>query len=242
MEHVFLLTRWEHIRSVVHDQTANCHVFRCFSVQKIHECVSVLVLLNITLKPPVPLHIWILKYLHKNDQSMHSLYVQTKYCYPCQVCNSVEDCPDASLTALAGSTDEQSCRAWSSWGPWGPCSTSCGTGSMSRERSCPHGDPLRHCRGQKIQHQPCFRTTCPGKEISAKYNTTSSKYVLNLDTALYHRYERAEYLISSLTFVSFLKCSRIYPPKAMFTPGMWHAFNNVQNMFLECTFSAWWLN
>uniref|UniRef100_H2LGR4 Subcommissural organ spondin n=1 Tax=Oryzias latipes TaxID=8090 RepID=H2LGR4_ORYLA len=77
------------------------------------------------------------------------------------VCNSVEDCPDASLTALAGSTDEQSCRAWSSWGPWGPCSTSCGTGSMSRERSCPHGDPLRHCRGQKIQHQPCFRTTCP---------------------------------------------------------------------------------
>uniref|UniRef100_A0A3P9HD46 Complement factor properdin n=1 Tax=Oryzias latipes TaxID=8090 RepID=A0A3P9HD46_ORYLA len=77
------------------------------------------------------------------------------------VCNSVEDCPDASLTALAGSTDEQSCRAWSSWGPWGPCSTSCGTGSMSRERSCPHGDPLRHCRGQKIQRQPCFRTTCP---------------------------------------------------------------------------------
>ncbi|KAF6729854.1 SCO-spondin [Oryzias melastigma] len=77
------------------------------------------------------------------------------------VCNGVANCPDASLTTLPGPTDEQACRTWSSWGPWGPCSASCGTGSMSRERSCPHGDPLRHCQGQEVQSQPCFRTTCP---------------------------------------------------------------------------------
>ncbi|KAM7370189.1 hypothetical protein PAMP_011460 [Pampus punctatissimus] len=34
-------------------------------------------------------------------------------------------------------------------------------GSMSRQRSCPPGDPLRHCQGQDIQRQQCFNTTCP---------------------------------------------------------------------------------
>ncbi|XP_072234960.1 SCO-spondin [Leuresthes tenuis] len=76
------------------------------------------------------------------------------------VCNSVADCPDSSLTQK-GPTDEQDCRTWSSWGPWNPCSTSCGTGSMSRERSCPVGDLLHHCRGQDIQRQQCFNITCP---------------------------------------------------------------------------------
>uniref|UniRef100_A0A3Q3NA32 SCO-spondin n=1 Tax=Mastacembelus armatus TaxID=205130 RepID=A0A3Q3NA32_9TELE len=71
------------------------------------------------------------------------------------------DCPDSSLAPLGEPTDEQSCRTWSSWGPWSPCSTSCGTGSMSRQRTCPPGDPLRHCWGQDIQRQECFNTTCP---------------------------------------------------------------------------------
>ncbi|KAF3703311.1 SCO-spondin Precursor [Channa argus] len=77
------------------------------------------------------------------------------------VCNGVEDCPDVSLAPLGKPTDEQGCRTWSSWGPWGPCSTSCGTGSMSRQRNCPPGDMLRHCRGEDIQRQQCYNTTCP---------------------------------------------------------------------------------
>ncbi|XP_061570036.1 SCO-spondin [Cololabis saira] len=77
------------------------------------------------------------------------------------VCNGLPDCPDSSLTPIGGPTDEQGCRTWSSWGPWTPCSTSCGTGSMSRERSCPPGDPLRHCSGHSVQRQQCFNTTCP---------------------------------------------------------------------------------
>ncbi|KAK2858572.1 hypothetical protein Q5P01_003192 [Channa striata] len=77
------------------------------------------------------------------------------------VCNGVEDCPDASLAPLGKPTDEQGCRTWSSWGPWGPCSTSCGTGSMTRQRTCPSGDMLYHCRGEDIQRQQCFNTTCP---------------------------------------------------------------------------------
>uniref|UniRef100_A0A3B4TCW3 SCO-spondin n=1 Tax=Seriola dumerili TaxID=41447 RepID=A0A3B4TCW3_SERDU len=71
------------------------------------------------------------------------------------------DCPDSSLAPLGGPTDEQGCRTWSPWGPWSPCSTSCGTGSMSRQRTCPPGDPLRRCRGQEVQRQQCFNTTCP---------------------------------------------------------------------------------
>ncbi|XP_029005418.1 SCO-spondin [Betta splendens] len=77
------------------------------------------------------------------------------------VCNGVGDCPDSTLTTLGGPTDEQGCRTWSSWGPWGPCSTSCGTGSMSRQRTCPPGDPLWRCLGQDVQKQQCFNSTCP---------------------------------------------------------------------------------
>uniref|UniRef100_A0A3Q2CH68 SCO-spondin n=1 Tax=Cyprinodon variegatus TaxID=28743 RepID=A0A3Q2CH68_CYPVA len=71
------------------------------------------------------------------------------------------DCPDSSITASGGPTDEHGCRTWSFWGPWSPCSTSCGTGTMSRQRSCPPGDPLHRCLGQHIQKQQCFNTTCP---------------------------------------------------------------------------------
>ncbi|MED6265952.1 hypothetical protein CHARACLAT_030679 [Characodon lateralis] len=78
-----------------------------------------------------------------------------------KVCNGVADCPDSSLTPSGGPTDEHRCRTWSSWGPWSPCSTSCGTGTMSRHRSCPAGDPLHHCLGQHIEKQQCFNTTCP---------------------------------------------------------------------------------
>ncbi|KAA8580475.1 hypothetical protein FQN60_013433 [Etheostoma spectabile] len=77
------------------------------------------------------------------------------------VCNGVVDCPDSSLAPLGVPTDEQECRSWSSWGPWSPCSTSCGTGSMSRQRTCPPGEPLGHCRGQDFERQQCFNITCP---------------------------------------------------------------------------------
>uniref|UniRef100_A0A3Q3F4P0 SCO-spondin n=1 Tax=Labrus bergylta TaxID=56723 RepID=A0A3Q3F4P0_9LABR len=71
------------------------------------------------------------------------------------------DCPDSSLNQIGVPTDEQGCRSWSPWAPWSHCSTSCGTGSMSRQRTCPTGDPLRHCHGQDQQRQQCFNTTCP---------------------------------------------------------------------------------
>nr|XP_054607227.1 SCO-spondin-like [Nothobranchius furzeri] len=77
------------------------------------------------------------------------------------VCNGVADCSDSSLTALGGPTDEQSCRTWSSWSPWSSCSSSCGTGIMSRRRTCPPGDLLHHCPGQANQRQQCFNTNCP---------------------------------------------------------------------------------
>ncbi|AWP20966.1 putative SCO-spondin-like [Scophthalmus maximus] len=84
------------------------------------------------------------------------------FCIPFNmVCNGVADCPDTSLAPLQGPADEQDCRTWSSWGPWSPCSTSCGTGSMSRQRTCPTGDLLRQCLGQDVQRQQCFNTTCP---------------------------------------------------------------------------------
>lgn len=79
-----------------------------------------------------------------------------------QVCNGIGDCPDSLLAPLKGPTDEEGCRSWSSWGPWSPCSATCGTGSMSRRRTCPAGNPLYLCRGQALQRQQCFNTTCPG--------------------------------------------------------------------------------
>lgn len=80
-----------------------------------------------------------------------------------QVCNGVGDCPDSLLAPLKGPTDEEGCRSWSSWGPWSPCSATCGTGSMSRRRTCPAGNPLYLCRGQALQRQQCFNITCPGR-------------------------------------------------------------------------------
>lgn len=80
-----------------------------------------------------------------------------------QVCNGIGDCSDSLLAPLKGPTDEEGCRSWSSWGPWSPCSATCGTGSMSRKRSCPTENPLYLCRGQALQRQQCFNTTCPGR-------------------------------------------------------------------------------
>lgn len=88
------------------------------------------------------------------------------FCPIAKVCNGVGDCPDSSLAPLGGPTDEEGCRSWSSWGPWSPCSTSCDTGSMSRKRVCPPGDPLYQCRGQDLQRQQCFNTTCPGRGVT----------------------------------------------------------------------------
>uniref|UniRef100_A0A087Y443 SCO-spondin n=1 Tax=Poecilia formosa TaxID=48698 RepID=A0A087Y443_POEFO len=78
-----------------------------------------------------------------------------------RVCNGVADCPDSSLTPSGGPTDEHGCRSWGSWGPWSSCSASCGSGTMSRRRSCPPGDPLHRCLGQHTQKQQCFNVTCP---------------------------------------------------------------------------------
>lgn len=92
------------------------------------------------------------------------------FCPIAKVCNGVGDCPDSSLAPLGGPTDEEGCRSWSSWGPWSPCSASCDTGSMSRKRICPPGDPLYQCRGQDLQRQQCFNTTCPGRGVSHQIN------------------------------------------------------------------------
>lgn len=75
------------------------------------------------------------------------------------------------MAPLKGPTDEEGCRSWSSWGPWSPCSTTCGTGSMSRKRACPEGNPLYLCRGQTLQRQQCFNTTCPGRGGSNQVKT-----------------------------------------------------------------------
>ncbi|XP_028290490.1 SCO-spondin [Gouania willdenowi] len=77
------------------------------------------------------------------------------------VCNDVADCPEGPLLTSGPPSDEQGCRTWSQWGSWSPCSSTCGTGSMDRVRSCPPGDPLHHCRGHDLQRKQCFNTTCP---------------------------------------------------------------------------------
>ncbi|XP_036410900.1 SCO-spondin [Megalops cyprinoides] len=73
-----------------------------------------------------------------------------------EVCNGIPECPDSG-----GPSDEQGCRSWGPWGSWGPCSRTCGTGSKSRQRRCPLGDALRHCKGEDTQRQQCFSTSCP---------------------------------------------------------------------------------
>lgn len=95
--------------------------------------------------------------------------------YP-QVCNGVADCPNSLLGGVA---DEQGCRTWNPWGQWSSCSASCGTGSMSRQRLCPPGDTLHHCRGQDIQRQQCFTNACPGKTLDRKLLDLRKKYLEN---------------------------------------------------------------
>nr|XP_023660300.1 SCO-spondin [Paramormyrops kingsleyae] len=78
-----------------------------------------------------------------------------------EVCNGIPECPESTTGLEGGPSDERGCRTWGPWGPWSPCSRSCGSGSQIRQRQCPLGDPLRHCRGEDTQKQSCFSVSCP---------------------------------------------------------------------------------
>eukprot|EP00049_Salpingoeca_infusionum_P002180 m.54611 g.54611 ORF g.54611 m.54611 type:complete len:857 (-) comp11433_c0_seq3:2027-4597(-) len=46
------------------------------------------------------------------------------------------DCTKGSTTSQTKTCSAGSTLSWASWGPWGSCSTSCGTGSITRTRTC----------------------------------------------------------------------------------------------------------
>ena len=53
---------------------------------------------------------------------------------------------------------------WDEWGAWSTCSKTCGSGILTRYRSCPPppANRVSNCPGNEEQAISCFITTCPG--------------------------------------------------------------------------------
>jgi hypothetical protein len=54
---------------------------------------------------------------------------------------------------------------WGVWGAWSTCSMTCGSGTVTRSRSCDNPAPANggyHCPGNMYDTTQCFKTTCPG--------------------------------------------------------------------------------
>ncbi|KAL4224322.1 Scavenger receptor Cys-rich [Mactra antiquata] len=80
--------------------------------------------------------------------------------------------PSGNGSPCVGSnTDTRQCTlspcpvngGWSSWSPWGGCSTSCGVGLRTRDRTCTSPTPEpngQYCNGPSIDHLVCILQTC----------------------------------------------------------------------------------
>ena len=54
---------------------------------------------------------------------------------------------------------------WSSWGSWSECTSTCGSGSRTRLRTCTNPTPERGgktCTGKATELSMCNKDTCPG--------------------------------------------------------------------------------
>lgn len=64
---------------------------------------------------------------------------------------------------------------WSNWGEWGECSTTCGDGSRSRNRTCNNPAPANggnDCDSQKTNTEACEEPpACPGSVFLYLYIT-----------------------------------------------------------------------
>ena len=53
---------------------------------------------------------------------------------------------------------------WGVWGAWSSCSMTCGSGTLTRSRSCDNPAPANggyYCPGNMYDTTQCFKTTCP---------------------------------------------------------------------------------
>ena len=62
---------------------------------------------------------------------------------------------------------------FSEWSDWGPCSSSCGTGTQNRTRTCTNPPPINNgsdCEGFRVEERLCNGSSCPGRtSYSVKY-------------------------------------------------------------------------
>ncbi|XP_070560161.1 semaphorin-5A-like [Ptychodera flava] len=51
---------------------------------------------------------------------------------------------------------------WTPWSPWSPCSVTCGSGTMSRSRTCTNPESGMICDGVAMEHETCTSSSpCP---------------------------------------------------------------------------------
>ena len=61
---------------------------------------------------------------------------------------------------------------WVDWSEWTPCSSTCGDGTQSRERSCDNPIPANGgdaCDGPTNQTRRCNLATCPGDRQTGEH-------------------------------------------------------------------------
>ena len=70
---------------------------------------------------------------------------------------------------------------WNAWTEWGACSSTCGGGSQSRQRSCAQPGSPGTCPTYNVEQRTCNTFDCKGKVIINNINlSAATTYLSNL--------------------------------------------------------------
>ncbi|MFH4980123.1 hypothetical protein AB6A40_006832 [Gnathostoma spinigerum] len=71
-----------------------------------------------------------------------------------------KECEGPFMETVECVGDSPRCAEWSSWKEWSPCSTDCGDGKRTRQRTCQdrNGYPSTRCIGSATDSEQCYET------------------------------------------------------------------------------------
>ena len=95
---------------------------------------------------------------------------------------------------------------WGVWGAWSTCSMTCGSGTLTRSRSCDNPAPANgglHCPEDKYDTAQCVKTTCQGMYVIIECLHSSALIsfapFMNLNPTHFEVYSIEHYVINYIS-------------------------------------------